>query len=203
MTQAPAKSLVTGGDPDEIYDPPDIFGEFTEAPDIEAIAEALIKSGALPRVHPELTIKYLWKRSGGKKNGACQLVSGLTGFFAACDFVVWLAYDKVVDHAWTRWQVEALTFHELCHINFEYDKNDNLRPLLYDHEFEGFRAEIQNYGHWQPNIEDLGKTFQNTLPGFGVTTEKHESPARAALRLVSEAGIGSDDLPALDEPIED
>ena len=190
------KRMVSAGDPDEIYDPPMIMGEFTEAPDVEAIARALIWSGIVPRIHNELSIKYLWKKSGGKKLGACAKPSGLTGYFAGCDFVIWLAYDHVIEKGLTRYQVEALVYHELLHVNYDYDSNDNLKPVLYDHEFEGFKEEIEFYGFWRENIEDIGKAFQKVLPGFGVTGEKRESSSRAAQRLINEAV--ADERPALD-----
>lgn len=158
------RSLVTGGDPDApAWVPgPEEFRrageEFLPAPDLESIAEALLeRHRGLFSWAGEARISYFWKDKGGLSEakavlGKCVKLTGLARKGIGGDFAVWLAADTARETELTAWQVEAAVFHELCHIGWDGAKG---RPALEYHEFEGFRAELREYGAWQPDLQRL------------------------------------------------
>lgn len=145
-----------------------IRGDFLPSPPMADLAETLIARYEYLRSDTkDLTIKYLWKAKGGAKGGKavmgkCVKPSGLAGYYAGADFVIWLA----ADHAWAYElkdeQIEALLFHELLHIGKEATDNG---PVYYvrPHDFEGFKAEIHEYGFWLPEIKEIANVFQLRL----------------------------------------
>lgn len=109
----------------------------------------------------------LWKRSGGQKAGKVTLgqtqrTGGLTKFFAETEFVIWLAADHCRTLEVTRRQLEALCFHELCHVAWDPVKG---RRMLVGHDFQGFIAEVKEYGAWMADLEAAAKVMQQ-LPLF-------------------------------------
>ena len=166
----PARTLIAGGDPDEVIVTPkdeDFAGDdWMEAPEVGAIATALIDGrecfGAAGL--GVATIVYLWKRKASSEPrrilGKCQRPSGLLKRFAGADFIIWLAANNC--KGFTRWQLEALVFHELSHASMADDT-----PSLIPHDFEGFGQEIERYGLWKPDIERIAasvKVAQQSLP---------------------------------------
>lgn len=157
-----------------------IRGDFLPSMPLAELAEELIaRYPYLQEAAQDLRIKYLWKAKGGAKGGKatlgkCVKTSGLASFYSSADFVVWLA----ADHAWAfelnAEQVEALLFHELLHIGKEATDAGAVyyvRP----HDFEGFRAEVHEYGFWSADIKEAAEVFQlrleDALPAAAVTTE--------------------------------
>lgn len=109
----------------------------------------------------------LWKRSGGEKArkatlGQTQRAGGLVRFFAETEFVIWLAADHLRTLEVTRQQLEALLFHELCHIAWDPQRG---RRMLVGHDFQGFLAEVKEYGAWISDLEAAAKVMQQ-LPLF-------------------------------------
>src|SRR5690242_13115277 len=101
------KTLITGGDPEALIAVPSAADfaaaggdDWLDAPQVEAIAEALIEGcecfddaglkGA--------SIAYLWKAKGPEKPrlllGKCQRPSGLLARFSGRHFIIWLAANN-------------------------------------------------------------------------------------------------------------
>lgn len=162
-------ALVSGRDPEAKYPVPiaanfeeasgDEKLDFLPAPDLERLARELI--GHYPEKFAALTgftVTYLWKREGGKSRGArrmgvCQKPSGLLKHTSEADFIIWLAADHC--QGWHAHQVEALLFHELLHAGV----SDKGKPILYPHDFEGFAAEIAEYGIWESGIDMIAQAI--------------------------------------------
>lgn len=182
-------TLLTGGDPDEQYPAPsnDRFlvddwwdtphgddkepprHDFIAAADVERIAAALIARHDATFKHlGELAVAYRWKREGGDAGGKatlgkCVKTAGLVKHFGGVDFVIWLAADHCRSLRLTRWQVEALVYHELLHT----ERDEKGKPIVIPHDFAGFAKEIEHYGLWQPDLVLAGCAIQHLqLPLF-------------------------------------
>jgi hypothetical protein len=138
--------------------------DFLPAPDIEAVAEDLRERHNLS-VEP--TIRYLWKKRGGKKGGApkrgwCQKLSGPAKHFAGeAHFVIWLAADTLREAKFTQTQLRALTFHELQFVGVEYDEETgDAKMVSRGVDFEGFLDEIRVFGLWEDNLIAAGAEFK-------------------------------------------
>lgn len=167
------RTLVTSiGDPDEPFPMPDdrrfseADSDFVDAPDLEAIAGAIIEARPSLRWLEKRTLTYLWKRAGGNdagkaRFGACVKPTGLARYWGKSDFVIWLALDHCRNAFLTRWQVEALLTHELLHC----DETEKGAPALKPHDFAGFTAELAWYGPWQSDLQRMVKVARQ-LPLF-------------------------------------
>ena len=69
--------------------------------------------------------------------GRCNRPSGLLRHFSHADFVIWFAANNCRDVAITRWQMEALIFHELKHAKMEDGE-----AVLVPHEWEDSRKRL-------------------------------------------------------------
>lgn len=166
------RTLVTGGDPDEPYPLPAArlfidsltmdLEDFIDAPDLRDIADALIATYPTHFQHLlQMRLAYRWKRQGGASSGkatlgACQKASGLVKHFSRMQFVIWLAYDHATAGKLTRWQCEALLFHELLHAGI----SDKGAPAVEPHHFEGFTPELAEYGAWQDDLQRMVRAAQ-------------------------------------------
>lgn len=157
------RRLLTVGDPYEVYPvpPPEVFDdgdplEFINAPDLEAIAAAVIaERGPLQWLVKE-RIAYLWKEQGGASGGKdtygkCIRSTGLVRFYGRHGFVVWLAADHCRDAYFKRWQIEALVTHELLHC----DQTDKDKLTIRPHDFQGFNSELAWYGPWHTDLRSM------------------------------------------------
>ncbi|OGT54313.1 MAG: hypothetical protein A3E01_15220 [Gammaproteobacteria bacterium RIFCSPHIGHO2_12_FULL_63_22] len=169
MDATPTKrELVTGGDPDARFSVPVVYADFAPAPDLEYIANYVIPA-KLPDF-PECSVTYLWKKKGGAKSGKgvygkLTKSSGLVGYFAGTEYVLWLAADHIKALGFTAYQVEALLFHELCHIDIEEDEDSEEGKLTTKgHDIEAFRAEVEHYGFWDEDLRAFATTMQGRLP---------------------------------------
>lgn len=165
--------LIAGGKADEEFPVPDMEEfeddggnavEFIEAGDLERIAKALISKRPELKLLRDWTIAYRWKSAGGITGGKltlgkCVKASGLVKHFGAVDWIVWLGADNVRDMRLTRWQVEALVYHELCHCEVVTNENGST-PKVRAHDFEGFRSEVEAYGLWQADLRLAAPAFQ-------------------------------------------
>lgn len=166
------RRLITGGDPDRPARVPDADTfkeegkEFLPADDIEAVAEALISHHGFPWAG-EVIISYYWRDKGGSSQGKavlgkCVKLSGLAKVGIGGDFVIWLAADTARDVRLTAWQMEAAIYHELLHVGWN-DEAD--KPGVEPHQFEGFLAELREYGAWHEDLANLAETATQ-LPLF-------------------------------------
>ncbi|HZS02225.1 MAG TPA: putative metallopeptidase [Chloroflexota bacterium] len=151
------KRLIVGGDPDERYPVPvegAFQGDFLPAPELEQVAHALIrKHEMLDGGLGEENLTVLWKRKGGSSGGVptlgkCAKLSGLARFFGHVEFVIWVAADHARAEGLTRWQVEALVYHELLHAELDDEKGWTRRG----HDVEVFAAELAEYGAWRRDL---------------------------------------------------
>lgn len=172
------RSLVTGGDPDKLYQVPapgtfvDRAGfetEFILAHDLEEIVAALIRVHDLRFQHfHDLRIAIRWKRSGGKSSGKrtfgkCVRAAGLLAHFSEMDFVIWLAADHCREANFTAYQVEALLYRQMLHIAVDDDGEVVLAPP----DFSGFRSEVEEYGDWQPDLSGARRAFDQLRLSLG------------------------------------
>jgi hypothetical protein len=159
------RRLILGGDPDEKFGVPDekafdLGGEFLDAQGCDKIAEALIKDRKCFESLREATIIYLWKKKGSEKPkmvlGKCQRPSGLLGHFSGADFIIWFAANNC--RGITRWQMEALIFHELKHA-----RKEDGEAVTVPHDWEGFAEEIERYGLWKRDIQPIAAAISGAL----------------------------------------
>jgi hypothetical protein len=149
-----------------------IFGDDGEFAVSTALAQ---RARLLIERHPDhldniadLSVVYLWKKQGGKSKGRatfgkCSKPSGLLKHFAECQFVIWLAADHCRAAEFGDREIEALLFHEMLHMGVsEADENTGRGggPTLVPHELEVFRAEVEIYGLWAPDLKEVGPAFQ-------------------------------------------
>ena len=161
------KQLITDGDPEAKFTLPTAndFGDadFIFAPDLKEIGEALISS-VNGRIHEleEAKIIYLWKRKGPEKPrrvlGRCQHPSGLLEFFCSADFVITLMANNCSFLGLTKWQIEAVVFHELMHAGW-IDGGPEMMP----HDCECFAADFERYGLWKGDLERIAEASTRAL----------------------------------------
>lgn len=159
------RKCVNGAEPDGLYPvPPE--GNF----DAEAyqraegpaqIAVALIDGDVFFERLRGVSILHLWKDGlPAKLLGRCRKVSerGFEAWLAALGEVEELTY--VLEYnakglrgaGVTHWQMEALVYHQLRHIDLDGEK-----PSTRKHEFEGFADELGRYGAWHPGADSIIK----------------------------------------------
>lgn len=190
LNQTTARRLITGGNPAAPAGPPneedfvprawlDAFpyrtpddddaphDDYLPAPEVATIAHALIgEHRALFKHLDEVEIDFRWKRRGGSSAGKvtlgkCIKVSGLTKVYTTATWTIWLA----ADHCLTldAYQLEALIFHELLHA----EEDEDGKPTIAPHDFEGFGKEIEHYGLWKRDLVLAGRAVQSQqLPLF-------------------------------------
>lgn len=137
---------------DELFD----ASGFLERADLTALME-FIRTYKTIGLAPAVRVAVLWKRKGGKVRSKTSLsTSGLLGWFAPVDAVIWLAADKCRDGACTPNQIEALLYHELSHIATDEKGNYTIA----EHDFAGFLAELKLYGCWQDELGAAKAAFE-------------------------------------------
>jgi hypothetical protein len=165
----PGTSLINGGVPDAEYPTPRDESfidpdadddaellEFIEADDLERIGRALIdKLPEFEDLRDGWRIAFRWKAAGGATGGKltlgkCVKAAGLVKHFGAADHVRLARL--------TRWGVEALVYHELCHCEIAVNEN-GATPKVRAHDFEGFRTEVARYGLWQADLQLAAPAF--------------------------------------------
>lgn len=143
--------------------------DFMAAPDLEAIAEALIEQFDIPLSEArDWKITYLWRKAGTMVNGKARLAatsraSGAAGYFAGTDFLVIASADYLRGYRMQLGQMKALVFHELKHIT----TSETYGPALVGHDAEVFYDELEFFGAWRQDLEPLrGVVLQMPLPGL-------------------------------------
>lgn len=161
MGERPIPTSTAGGQNIAIRPPYDgDFGDdqFLDAPSLISLAMMLRRTKRLPNVK----LDVLWKRKGGKSQGiptlskAVLTVSGLAGYYTAADAVIWLAADHIRERAYSPTQIEAILYHELCHLTIDEEGTPALRP----HDFAGFLAELEHYGCWDDDLATAKAHFE-------------------------------------------
>ncbi len=179
MTSAPTLTLLPEAPHASRQIPrPDDFGgeDFVRAENLALIAAELIERherlGFLSAWLP--AIDFAWKHKGGEKGGKAtfgrlQQLSGYARYKSGCRWLLWAAADHCRRALFDDRQVEALVFHELCHLERDVDPLTGLElgpPVLVGHDWEGFDAELEAYGAWRPSLQAAQLAFgQLPLPG--------------------------------------
>lgn len=145
------------------------FGEdsFLEDQSLAELGDELINEYSDFRDIQNAKIVFLWKMKGGKSGGKlilgkCQKPSGLLKHFSNADFVVWLAADHANQIQITNFQIRALLFHELKHADVDPESGEY---VTVGHDFEGFKREIEVFGFWKPDIQQISEAFRRTEQG--------------------------------------
>lgn len=116
-------------------------------------------------------IVLLWKRKGGNRKGApvlsnVQRLSGLARYYSSYEFAITISADHCYTFMLADRRIEALIFHELCHLGVTEDGE----VTLVNHDYEGFLAEIREYGDNLSSLNSLiTEVRQLALPDM-VTT---------------------------------
>lgn len=142
------------------------FGsEWVESEELRELAEELI--GRWPELSflAGFEIRVLWKAEGGASRGRllygkCAKPSGMTKYFALCDWVIWLAADNCRASLFDDRQIEALLYHELKHCAVV---GKDAKPGTVGHDFEVFADELRRYGFWNDGRKALGRAVQGAL----------------------------------------
>lgn len=158
------RKLITPGDPNQVFQeipPDDEFGdtdrEYIASEKIQEIGEALVANRSSDL--KDKRAAYLWKRKGGSRNGRPILgkavkPSGLVAYFCNADAIVLLSADHLRELKFTRYQVEALIFHELCH--FEIAEGE---IITRGHDFEEHAQVVMFYGVWNNSLVKAREVF--------------------------------------------
>lgn len=214
----PQRRLVSGGDPDARYPIPDEeaffdgeterWHDFLDDAALSEIGAKIIREKLTHLDDGEFTCDFKWKRKGGTSKGHamlgnCVKLAGAARHYAnSTTALVYLASDHC--YGFTRWQVEALIYHELLKVDREekfktekvIGKDGVLReeerqlPTVYHltmPDVSFFYQEIKEYGLWLDSFAQLPEVIQSALPGFERSdAEIANSPSvqRAARNLV-------------------
>lgn len=162
------RTCVTAANPDEHASIPQFDGEaYFRGDTIEDVAKALI------RHHHDLRwiddegyrVAYFWKNKGPAGIfGAVKKGSGLVGYLTKATFVVEMYAENCRGLA--NYEFEAAVFHQLCHLEEEereVNGEDVRTPMLRRHDLEMFRAEVEHYGLWHPDIRSASAVFARQL----------------------------------------
>lgn len=171
------RELVDGGDPDapaaippqhsnRFHSRDGLPREYAEGGDIREIAEALIEACSELHDLGGLDIRYLWRKKGRKKGskvvfGTCQKLSGLARYgLGGGEFLVILDAENCELYGLSAWQLEALIYHELNHIQPPDPDDPASQYELVGHDFEGFSSELKRYGLWHRDARRIAPAFE-------------------------------------------
>jgi len=116
----------------------------------------------------EYRVVYLWKKAGGKSKGRgvfgkTTKTSGALKLFAEATWVIWLAADHCRAVGYGDREIEALLFHEMLHTGVAEPDEETGRgggPTMIPHDVEMFRAEVEVYGLWAPDLREVAPVFK-------------------------------------------
>lgn len=149
--------------------------EFLEAPELERMAQTIIRRHAELAFLLDWDIRCLWKREGSGKEamGRCRVLTGELAYFADADWLIWVAADIARDSLFGDHEVEALLFHELLHCDLK-GKEGQKKPATRGHDFEAFAIEVERYGTWDVSLRRAHTAFRQLELGLAVP----EAPGR-------------------------
>lgn len=157
------QSPITGDDGTLRYPVP-ITGyddtKFKPANDFIEIASALIAAYDELSHLSNASLAFYWKLGNGPKGckwlASASKASGLVAHLTGADFVITAYAKSCISLMMTAAQVEALVYHELRHC--ERDEND--KWILVEHDWQGFRKELDRYGLWMPDEAGVAEAFR-------------------------------------------
>jgi hypothetical protein len=138
--------------------------EYRDAPEVAKIAQDLITEHH-PRLHAA-HIEYIYRNpaassDGVPKLGTARKISGLNAFlseYGRPHLVIEIAEEEWQDL--TPEQQTALVDHELCHCNWDEEKDE---PRLRPHDVEEFGAVIARHGLWSQRLKGFAERGQLRL----------------------------------------
>lgn len=148
------------------------MAEYTRAPEVQEIAERLIREVDMHKNLAEARIEYVWRDKASKSKGRIVLakarkVGGLNAWLANASagytdaeandplFVIEVAADM-----WERLSEEqrvALVDHELCHCWVEMDAEGNPELGTRGHDLEEFSCIVERHGLWKGDVDAFGR----------------------------------------------
>lgn len=166
---ADAVSTVTSPNPnDRAFVPPDDFFDdadpFYDDPRIFDVARDVLQRCNEFRYLANASVDIVWKRRGGKSGGRAVFgkankLSGLAAHYCPHTFVIWLAADHCREAEFTNHELEALIYHQLKHLGFEYDETTGETTwVLWPHDAELFVSELTRYGTWRDDLRVVSDT---------------------------------------------
>jgi hypothetical protein len=145
--------------------PNEFHREFLEDEHLDELVAALIRH--YPQFEPfgDLTIRVLWQKDAGKEDGRLKLGSlskqnNMTRYLAKVDYVVVVNYKAAAVYELTNWQMEALLFHQLEHIEIAEDDDGEVKLKTRPHDIGLFNSEIMAYGAWYLDLANTSNAFQ-------------------------------------------
>ena len=96
-----------------------------------------------------------------------------------------VAADNCTAAKITHQQMEAIVFHELNHCGLD----EKERPMVRPHDFEGFAAEIVEYGFWKSDIKAMARAFEQGQLFEQESNRSRELDAMARARSVSSIAV--------------
>ena len=146
--------------------------DFLDSKELAELGERLIHQKLAHLDDGNLLIDYRWKVKGGKSGGVavlgkCVKLTGLARHLSlGSHFCIWLAADHCQDFHFGEREIEALLYHELCHIEV-VEPEDPITYRTIGHDAELFFAELREYGAWKGDLRRLVETVEQlALPGI-------------------------------------
>lgn len=135
---------------------------FEKCEELEELVNALTVT---ERIHPELDNARIlpllrfgaWKDKGQQRLGSAKKCSALEKFTTGYDFILLIHGEtwQNVSQYWERHRARewkrGLVGHELCHMGKNVDGN----WTVYNHEFVGFRKELNHYRNWSETLQEF------------------------------------------------
>ena len=143
-------------------------GDFKDADNLYTLFKQIIRKHQERFAYLDaFQVDIFWKKKGLKKDGSgicgkCGPISGKQTAYTDGHFRIDIAADACRVGELTRYQMEALMFHELCHTGV----TEALKPKMQRHEVEMFFAELEAYGPWMPNLQEAASVFRQA--GLGL-----------------------------------
>jgi hypothetical protein len=145
---------------------------YSAAPEVQRIADRLIKDEPEFRPLRKIRIEYLFRseaeRGKGKLTlGKARKVTGMNALLATPDLVA--DPEATSEHAaffameiaHDTWELmnmrqrEALIHHELCHFQLDLDEEGNVALWIKPHDVEVFASEVRKYGPWKMDLYEF------------------------------------------------
>lgn len=148
--------------------PKDFIAEFLPDDRLSTLVDALIEHHDAFTSLSDLTIRTLWQKDAGKEDGRLKLGSisqqtNMTRYLTGVDYVIIVSLKAAAQYDLTNWQMEALLFHQLMHIEAEEGDDGEIKLKKRPHDIGLFNAEIINYGAWYLDLANTSNAFRQQL----------------------------------------
>jgi len=145
--------------------------EYSEAPEVESIAEDLISKYHQHIIDYDVRIRYVFinktPTSKGKEIwGTCRKISGLNAYLESNEqinepfFVITIS--KNIWDILPKDKKIALVDHELCHASASIKKDDSISLEIQPHDLEEFSCIVRRHGLWREDIQEFVNVANQT-----------------------------------------